>query len=78
MLARFSTERCQLSSRMPGKKIQVDNEMTVKPYESEADHALRAKADEERRKREEEAKGANDKYRALEVPPGKALWEEGF
>lgn len=47
--------------------------MTVKPYESEADLALRAKADEERRKREEEAKGANDKYRALEVPLGKAL-----
>lgn len=48
-------------------KMQVEKEMTVKPYEREADREARRKAEEEKRRREEEAKGANDKIRALEV-----------
>lgn len=47
--------------------VQVDNDMTLTPYESEADVELRRKGEEEKRMREEEAKGANDKLRALEV-----------
>lgn len=47
--------------------IQVERDMTVQPYESEADREARRKAEEEKRRREEEAKGANDRFRALEV-----------
>lgn len=47
--------------------LQVESDMTVKPYESEADRASRRKAEEEKRRREEEAKGSNDKFRALDV-----------
>lgn len=46
---------------------QVEKEMTLKPYESEADRQVRRKVEEEKRRREEEAKGENDKFRALEV-----------
>lgn len=46
---------------------KVESDMTVKPYESEADREARRKAEEEKRTREEEAKGSNDKFRALDV-----------
>ena len=48
-------------------RAQVESDMTVKPYESEADREARRKAEEEKRRREEEAKGSNDKFRALDV-----------
>lgn len=51
---------------------QVDRDMTVQPYESEADREARRKVEEEKRRREEEAKGANDKFRALEVSRSRA------
>lgn len=47
--------------------MKVESDMTVKPYESEADREARRKAEEEKRRREEEAKGSNDKFRALDV-----------
>lgn len=47
--------------------VQVESDMTVMPYESEAEREARRKTEEERRRREEEAKGANDKFRALDV-----------
>lgn len=48
-------------------RLQVESDMTVKPYESEADREARRKVEEEKRRREEEAKGSNEKFRALDV-----------
>lgn len=49
---------------------QVEGEMTVGPYESDATKETRRRMEEEKRRREEEAKGADDKLRALEVGGG--------
>lgn len=46
---------------------QVDNEISVGPYESEADKRAIKRAEEEKRRREEQARETNDKFRALEV-----------
>lgn len=54
---------------------QVETDMTVKPYESEADREARRKAEDEKRQREEEAKGSNDKFRALDVSCGMVAGE---
>ncbi|CBJ28164.1 conserved unknown protein [Ectocarpus siliculosus] len=55
-----------LDLEQPEEVFNVESDMTVKPYESEADKEARRKAEEEKRRREEEAKGSNDKFRALD------------
>ncbi|CAM9147521.1 unnamed protein product, partial [Ectocarpus sp. 13 AM-2016] len=55
-----------LDVEQPEEVFNVESDMTVKPYESEADREARRKAEEEKRRREEEAKGSNDKFRALD------------
>ncbi|CAB1115795.1 unnamed protein product [Ectocarpus sp. CCAP 1310/34] len=55
-----------LDLEQPEEVFNVESDMTVKPYESEADRDARRKAEEEKRRREEEAKGSNDKFRALD------------
>ncbi|CAN0362423.1 unnamed protein product [Pylaiella littoralis] len=55
-----------LDAEQPEEVFNVESDMTVQPYESEADREARRKAEEEKRRREEEAKGSNDKFRALD------------
>ncbi|CAM9456895.1 unnamed protein product [Scytosiphon promiscuus] len=50
----------------PDEVFNVETDMTVKPYESEADRDARRKAEDEKRQREEEARGSNEKIRALD------------
>lgn len=58
--------------------MKVESDMTVKPYESEADREARRKAEEEKRRREEEAKGSNDKFRALDVSRADGEYDMGL
>ncbi|CAM9864882.1 unnamed protein product, partial [Laminaria digitata] len=46
-----------LDAEQPEEVFNVEREMTVQPYESEADREAKRKAEEEKRRREEEAKG---------------------